>query len=234
MAYILNAFSRQEKVDKTRKDGNIPAVVYGAASDVHHLSVSYKEFAKLFKDASESTLIDLNIDGSLAGKILVQDVQFDPVSGKFLHVDFRRIDMSKPITTTVEIIFIGEPPVVKEMGGTIVHNVEEIQVKCLPKDLPESIKVDLSVLKTFEDMIKVKDLQLPVGVEVLSPPQENVVVKGQRALTEAEIKAMEETAKTADISKIEVAKKKETDEEEMAEGEAAPVEKKEEKKEEKK
>lgn len=228
MAYTLNATKRTEKGEKTRSKISIPAVVYGAGSQGENLSLPYADFAKLYKEASESTLIDLVIDGSPVGKILVHEVQFDPTNDKFLHVDLRRIDMNKPITAMVEIQFIGEAPVVKELGGTLVHTVEEIQVKSLPKDLPSHITVDVSSLKTFEDMIKVKDLPIPVGVEVLSPPQENVVAKAQRALTEDEIKAMEDAAKTADISKIESAKKKEAEEE--AEGAEAGADKKEEKK----
>jgi len=218
MAYTLNATKRTEKGEKIRSATVIPAVVYGAGSQLEQLSINYADFSKLYNQASESTLIDLVVDGAAVGKTLVHEVQFDPTNDKFLHVDFRRIDMNSPITTMVEINFVGEAPVIKEQGGTMVHSVEEVQVKCLPKDLPESITVDVSVLKTFEDMVKIKDLKLPAGVEVLSPPQENVVAKVQRALTEEEIKAMEEASKTADISKIEMAKKKEA-EEEVAEGE---------------
>ncbi|MFA6485922.1 MAG: 50S ribosomal protein L25 [Candidatus Magasanikbacteria bacterium] len=238
MAYTLNATKRTLQGEKSRVDGLIPAVVYGAGSTTESLSVSYKDFAKLYKEASESTLVDLMVDGQPTGKILVHEVQFNPINDQFIHVDFRRIDMNKPITATVVVKFTGEAPVVKAMGGTLVHNINEIHVKCLPKDLPEQIIVDVSVLKTFEDMIKVKNLAIPAGVEVLSPPLENVVAKVQRALTEDEIKAMEEASKTADISKIELAKKKEA-EEGVVEGEegaatAKPGDKAPEKKDEKK
>jgi large subunit ribosomal protein L25 len=217
MAFTLNAKSRTLIGDKARADGNLPAVVYGAGGEALNLELSYVEFAKLYQAASESSLIDLNVDGTAAGKILLQEVQFEPVKGRIRHVDLRRIDMSKPLTTMVELHFMGEPPAVKAMGGTLVHNVNEIEVKCLPSDLIDYIEVDLTVLKTFEDSIKVQDLAVPANITVLSPHADNVVAKVTPALTEDEIKAMEtDSSANVDLSQIETAGKKK--EEEPAEG----------------
>jgi len=102
----------------------------------------------------------------------------------------------------------------------LVKSVEEVEVECLPKDLVEHIDVDLSVLKTYDDAIKVKDLPLPAGVVILSPNADNIVATAIPALTEEQIKAMEEENQVADVSKIEVVGKKE----ELAEGEEAATE----------
>lgn len=235
MSYTLSATLRKSKGEEVRYAGQLPAVVYGAGSETDSLALNPQEFLKLYKEAGDSSLIDLNLDGKNAGKVLVQEVQVDPVSNRIIHVDFRRIDMNKPMTAPVTLRFVGEAPVVKASGGTLVTNLTTVEVRCLPKDLVSHIDVDLSGLDNYEIAIKVKDLKLPEGVVVVNPNAEDLVAKAARALTEEEIKAMEEAATAAvDLSKIEVAGKKKEDEEAAAEGEAAPVEKAAPEKEEKK
>lgn len=197
----------------------LPAVVYGMGGAATSITLSYEEFAKLYKEAGEASLIDLLLDNKEDGKVLVQDIQYDPVTDIMSHVDLRRIDMNKALTATVELRFIGESPVIKEQGGTLMHNLGEVEVTCLPKDLISHIDVDISVLKTFDDTIKVKDLPVPSTVTITNPQAEDLVAKVIPAMTEEEIKAME-AAVPADLSKIEDAKKKE--EGEAAEGEATP------------
>lgn len=200
----------------------MPAVVYGGKGEAVSLSLSGRDFAKIYEEAGESTLIDLAVDNHEAGKVLVQDVQHDPITGHVVHVDLRRIDMSKPITASVELRFVGEAPVIKEQGGTLVHNIEEVEIECLPKDLVAHFEIDLSVLKTFDDAVRVSDIKLPDGVKIIDPAPAVIVAKAQPALTEEQIKAMEEAAtQPADLSKIEAAGKKKEAEEEAVEGEAA-------------
>lgn len=232
MAYTMKASVRTAKGDRARTSGQVPAVVYGGGGENIVLSLGASEFLKLYKQAGESSLIDLVVDGKESGKVLVQDVQYEPVKGSVMHVDFRRIDMNKPMTAYVELHFIGEAPVVKEKGGTLVTTVNRVEVRCLPKDLVSHINVDLASLKTFEETIKVRNLSLPAGIEITNPNAEDLVAKATPALTEEEIKAMEEAATApVDLTKIEDAVKKEKPEDEEAEGAG---EKKEEKKEEKK
>jgi len=227
MSYTLSAISRAVKGEKTREEGKIPAVIYGAGGEAKNIAVEVKEFEKLQKNASESSLIDLTIDGKEAGKILIQDIQYEPVKGRVMHADLRRIDMNKPISAMVELRFLGEAPVIKSSGGTFVHNIDEVEVTCLPKDLMEHIDVDISVLKTFDDLIKVKDLPIPAGAEITSPDLDNVVAKASPALTEEEMKAMDEAGKApVDLSKIEVSAAKKKEEEEGAAEEGKKEEKK--------
>jgi large subunit ribosomal protein L25 len=236
MTFKLSANERTVKGEKVRTKTVLPAVVYGMGASAASVTLNYDEFAKLFAEAGEASLIDLLVGDKAEGKVLVQEIQYHPVSDRMIHVDLRRIDMNKEMTATVELRFMGEAPVIKEQGGTLMRSLESVEVKCLPKDLVSHIDVDLTVLKTFDDVVKIKNLVVPAGITITSPHAEDLIAKATAALTEDEIKAMEESAKPADLSKIEVAgKKKEEEGEEGAE--AAKPEAgadKEEKKEEKK
>lgn len=228
MEYKLSAKKREQKGEKARERGLLPAVVYGANQANFSLALDYNGFAKLYAKVGASSLIELSVDGQADGKILIHDVQYDPISGRISHVDLRRIDMNKEITTTVVLNFINESPAIKEQGGTLIKNIEEVEVKCLPKDLVAEISVDLVVLKTFTDVIKVKDLPVPAGLVIISPRAEDIVVKAVPALTEEQIKAMEEDK--SDVTKVEVAGAKEeaeAGEEKKAEGDIKGEKKKE-------
>ncbi|MBP7992326.1 MAG: 50S ribosomal protein L25 [Candidatus Magasanikbacteria bacterium] len=217
MSYSLNAKTRpagQAEVD--RASGNVPAVVYGGdRSETTVVTVALNEFTKVYNEA-RSSLIDLTIDGSSPVKVVVQDVQFNPVKDLATHVDFRQINMSKEMSTTVALLFVGEAPAVKELGGTIMKMYTEVDVTCLPKDLVQEIEIDVSGLKTFDDGIRIKDIVVPAGI-TLDEDMERVVVKVTPPLTEDELKAMEEPA-AVDLAAIEVEKKGKKDEEAGAEG----------------
>lgn len=218
MTYALKAKTRTTAGPKTRGAGALPGVVYGAGGKSESIALEPNEFLKIYRTAGEASLIDLTIGDTAAGKVLVQEVQYDPVTDRAIHVDLRRIDMTKPMTATVELKFVGEAPVVKAQGGTLVTTVSAVQVKCLPIDLVAHIDVDLSSLSTYEEVIKVKDLRLPAGITIVSPHPEDLVLKATRALTEEEIKKLEEESAAMDVSKIESVKPVK---EEATEGEAA-------------
>lgn len=241
MKYSLTAKTRAARGVNARVDGTVPAVVYGAGGSADSLALNPAEFLKLYKQAGSSSLIDLTVDGKAGGMVLVQAIQNDPVSDRIIHIDFRRIDMNKAMTAPVTLRFVGEAPIIKSSGGTLVSNLATVEVKCLPKDLVSHIDVDLSSLVSYDIVIKVRDLKLPAGIEISSPKGDDLVTKAAPALTEEEIKAMEAAAATpADLSKIESSGKKKEEEGEEgaaavgADGKAAPAAKGEEKKEEKK
>lgn len=220
--YTLIAAKRATKGVRTRTEGKLPGIVYGAGARAESIAINPAEFVKLYKQAGESTLIDFSLEGKAEGKVLVQEVQHDPVNDRIIHVDLRRIDMNKALTAPVALRFIGEAPVIKASGGTLVTSLETVEVKCLPKDLVSHIDVDVSGLNSYEDVIKIKDLKLPPGIQIVSPSgTEALVAKAAPALTEEEIKKMEEAGTAAvDVSNIELAKKKEA----PAEGEAETAE----------
>ncbi len=212
MPYSLKVKTRSAgQAEMDRASGNVPAVVYGGdRAETTAVAVALNEFTKVYSEAG-SSLIDLMIDDSAPVKVVVQDVQYNPVKDLAIHVDFRQINMNKEMSTTVELVFVGEAPAVKELGGTIMKNYTEVDVTCLPKDLVHEIEINVSSLKTFDDAIKIKDIVVPVGI-TLDEDMERVVVRVTPPLTEDELKAMEEPA-AVDLAAIEVEKKGKKDEE---------------------
>lgn len=221
MTLKLSARTREAKGEKVRTKSVLPAVVYGMGDQATSVTLSHEEFVKLYDQAGEASLIDLSLDDKDQGKVLIHDIQYDPVTDQIIHVDLRRIDMNKSMTAKVELRFVGESPVIKEQGGTLMHNISEVEVQCLPKDLISHIDVDISVLHTFDDTIKVKDLPVPATVKITNPNAEDLVAKATPAMTEEEMKALEAASAPVDLSKIETAGKKPEEEgAEAGEGEA--------------
>jgi len=161
-----------------------------------NLVLSFNTFKKVYDKAGESALIDLTVVEEKPVKVLVQDVQYDPTKDTIIHVDFHQIRMDEKITTNVPIQIVGEASAVKELGGTMITTLDEIEIECLPGDLIHEIEVDISKLKTFDDMIHVKDLKVPDNIKILKEDDE-VVISVMAPRTDEEIQAMEEEAKAA-------------------------------------
>lgn len=219
MTYSLTLKNRPaKKLAELRLAGLLPGVMYGPHREPMPVSVSSVEFSKLYNTAGESSLIDVMMEGAKDSvKALIQDVQYDPVKGSLIHFDLREINMNEEMTATVQLVFVGEAPAVKGLGGTLMKPHGEVEVKCLPKDLVSQIEVDLTVLKTFEDAIFVEDLKLPGGLTVIDN-KEQLVAKVTPPLSEDELKALEAApVATPSLEEIEVEKKGKKEEE----GEAA-------------
>lgn len=155
------------KVHALRTAGLIPAELYGQGSENEHLTVNEKEFAKVFKEAGESTVITLVV-GSKKIPALIYDVKLDSISDKVLHIDFYLVNMNEEIETEVALEFVGESPAVKSEGGVLVKSMHEIEVRALPANLPHGIEVDLSKLVNIHDSIHVKDIVVKSGVKLLA------------------------------------------------------------------
>lgn len=197
-----------KKVKSLRKGGFAPAELYGQGKENVHLSVLVKDFLKIYKEAGESTLIDVIVDGKKT-PTLIQEVVFDPVTQEVANIDFYAVKMDKKIRTEVELEFINESPAAKS-GGVLVKSMKEIEVEALPKDLPQSIEVDLSKLENIHDCIYVKDLKAGERVKILIDA-ENVVA------TVVEQAKEEEAAPAVSVEDIKVEseeKKKEKEKEE--------------------
>jgi len=164
------------KIRKERKDYDkssfIPAVLYGVKRDNIHLAVNKKEFSDLYTQAGESTLITLDIEGEKAKpRALIYDIQKDPIKGDIIHADFYEPELDQEVEAEIPVIFTGESPAVKELEGTLVRNVETINVRALPENLPHEVEVDIGSLKTFDDAIYIKDLSVPENVEIVQDPE---------------------------------------------------------------
>ena len=160
--------NEKDTLKNIRKQGEVPAILYGAKKDNVKLLFKYHDFDKVYAFAGESSLIDLKIDDNEAVKIIVKDVQKDPVKDSIIHADLYRVDMNKKIEVEVPLNFIGEAKAVKELGGILIKAMETLQVSSLPGDLIEKIDVDLSVLDSFEAGIKVSDIKIPDSLELIS------------------------------------------------------------------
>lgn len=199
--YKFKAKERKEKARAARSAGMIPAVVYGKGFSNINVSLEKIGFMRIFKEAGSSNLIDLSVNDKPV-KVLVQEVQTDPVSGEVEHVDFYKVDMTKKITTEIPIEFVGTSPLVIEEEGSQIINRDNLEVECLPNDLVDHIEVDVSKITDFEKNIKVSDVKVPDTFEVLSDPDE-VVVLIQPPRSEEELEALEEEV-VEDVETVEV------------------------------
>jgi len=191
MTISLQAQNREipsKALQTIRKQGKIPAELYGNNQANKHLFLGSVSFDKVFKKAGESSFIDLAIDEAEAIKVLVQNVQRDPVTDNIIHVDFYQVDMTKPFTLNIPLEFIGEANAVKGLEGTLNKNLEEVEISCLPSDLISHIDVDITVLETFEDIIRVKDLKVPSTITIKNDPEEQVAMVSQKKVQEEIVK----------------------------------------------
>jgi len=189
----------------------VPGVLYGPDRESVPVSVQSLAFDRLFSEAGSSALVDATYNNEAPVKVLIQDVQLDPVTDRPVHVDFRQIKMGEKMSFTVPVEFIGESEAVEALSGTLVKNITDVEINCLPKDLVATLEVDLAKLATFEDALTVADLSVPEGIEILSDESDKLAyVEAPR--TEEEIAALEAPVE-GDVADVEV-------DGEKAEGEA--------------
>jgi large subunit ribosomal protein L25 len=162
---------RKEKLNKDF----FPGVIYGPGSENVLIKIKTNDFVKVFDQAGESNLIELEIEGSGKIQVLVKDFQKDPIKGFFNHVDFYQVDMSKKVTAEIPLEFIGESRAVKELGALLMKNIDSLEVECLPRDLVDHIDVDISSLIAFGDIIQVKDIKISSSLRVLNNLDDAVV-----------------------------------------------------------
>jgi large subunit ribosomal protein L25 len=188
-------------VDILRANGSVPAVVYGPKQEAIHITIDGKDFTKVRKEAGESTIVELSgLKSNI--EVLIKDIEFNPVTQHVMHVDFYAIEQGKAITTNVSLEFIGEAPIESSKIGMINKVLHEVEVTCLPADLPNHIDVSLESLVTLEDKISIKDLILGKGVTVNADADDSVV--GVSALRK---EGEEAPVVVLDMDTIEVMKK---------------------------
>ena len=208
-----------------RREGWVPAVLYGLKEETISLQVKEKEFAGIVKESGENAVIDLEIGGEADSAVhgIVKERQFDPVWGKLLHIDFLRISLTQKLTAEVPVVTIGESAGEKE-GGILEHVLRHVEVECLPDKIPENIEVDVTGLE-IGDSIHVEQLVVPADAEMVTE-HDKVVISIVRPRVEEEKEVVEEEAEEPEL----VGRKEK--EGEVSEGEKG-VEKKKEKEEDK-
>jgi len=231
---ILEVELRQErgrgKVKDLREAGFIPAVVYKEGKESLCLKVGHKTLIQLLhQHRLEGVIINLKLKEDKLSKpkpCLIKEIQYDPVHGDIIHIDFNEVSLTKQIKVSVPVVSKGEPAGVKQEGGSLEHILWEIQVECLPTDIPKEIQVDITNLRMGEG-VYVKDLVVPAAVKVLNDPGAVVMqvvapMKEEVPVTPVEGEVQQEP---------EVIKEKKEVAEEGAQGAEGGKEKKEEKKE---
>ena len=196
---------------RVRVAGKIPAVVYGAGQDAVAVTVDPKVITKiLHSDSGHNTIFDLNVEGAAVAKAMIVDWQREPIKGKLLHIDLKRIAMDKTMRVSVPIQLVGTSTGVKNQGGILDHVLREVEIECLPGDIPSHLDVDVSGLE-LHGVIRVSDL----------PHSGSIKFLGDENATVAHVTAVKEEAPVEVVAAAptepEVAKKGKTD------AEAAPA-----------
>lgn len=189
-----------KQVKTLRQKGVLPAVFYGFGVLTESLSVSYKDFEKAWKEAGESALLLLNVEGN-SHNVLIHDVTTDPLKGTFLHADFYAVRMDQVIRTKIPLEFVGESPAVKNDGGILVKVAHEVEVEALPKDLPRALQADISKLVSLEARLTVKNISLPNGVKIIADENEVIAVV-ERPRSEEEVAALSEVPLAPEIAEV--------------------------------
>jgi large subunit ribosomal protein L25 len=184
---VLNAEIRTvtgKKVKNLRKQGILPATIYGQGMEPISLQVNNKEMEVIFKHTGESGLVDLVMDGKTY-PILFRNPQYHPMWSNLVHIDCYKVNLKEKITTNVPLEFIGEAQAVKD-GNVMVQVIDEIEVEALPTDLPEKVEVDLTKLETLESQITIADLVVDRSKVEIKNDAEQVVVKVEEPKVEEE------------------------------------------------
>lgn len=212
--------------EKIRKQGLVPAVLYGHKVKNLSLTVDAHQFEKVYQETGESALIKLKISGlqkkensskkrAVSGQkervVLIYEVARQPVSGQPIHVDFYQVKMNEPIKIEVPLAFVGESAAVKALDGVLIKSIQSLEIEALPANLPHQIEVNISSLKTFDDNIHIKDLKLPIGVKTGARPDE-VIASVIPPRTKAELDKLAE-APEEKIEEVGLAEKEKAEEE---------------------
>jgi large subunit ribosomal protein L25 len=218
---------------RVRRDGKIPGVVYGAGKDSAAVTVDPRQVLRiLHSETGHNTIFDLTLDGDRS-KVMIVDWQFEPIQGKLLHIDLKRIAMDKTLKVNVPIILKGEAEGVKTQGGILEQMFREVELECLPGNIPSAIELDVTSL-TFGKVLRVSDLPASDKWKFVSDPNQPVAhitsVKEEVAPTP---EAAAEAAAAAPAEPEVIKKGKQETEEEGAEAAAPEKPEKAEKKEKK-
>lgn len=205
------------KANVLRKQALIPAEFYGHGLKNESYQMNYQDFRRLFKKNGYNTVIELDVEGGTKRNVLVHQVQFDPVTDRYIHVDFINVRMDEAVTTTVPIKLEGTAPAVREMGGVLVQSLDEIEITCLPGDLIHEVVLQVDSLVDFNASLHVSDIKLSDKITILSDPEQTICAV--QAPAEEEVAPVE----AVDVGAVEV-----TTEKKDAEGGSASEEKKEE------
>lgn len=201
-----------KSVKALRKEGFLPAVLYGKGVASEHVAVPYSEFIKIWKSAGESSLVLLRLHEG-EKNVLIHDVAIDPIKNTPIHADFYMVDMQREVEVDVPLEFKGETDAGKLSGGILVKVMHEIKIKSLPGNLPHSLVIDVSHLQNPKDAVFVQDLVVPKGVAIIADAHDTIAVLEERKAEAEEAPAVSAEDALKDIEVIKPEKKEEETEE---------------------
>jgi large subunit ribosomal protein L25 len=204
--FVLEAKKRDvigKKVKALRREGLIPAIIYGREIEPIPISLITKDVTQTLKKVGANTLITLKM-GKKEHLTLVRDIQRDVIKLDLLHMDFQAVSLEEKITSTVPIVVVGEAPVLADYESTLITSMEDVQIEAKAKDLPDTIEVDVSGLVEIGDNILVKDLVVAGEVTILDDPEENVIVAAAQTLMEIEVEVEEEAELLEELTDAEL------------------------------
>ena len=186
-----------KKVKYLRRDDLIPAELFGRHQTNQHLSVSAKEFTKLHQELTEGVPLNIKIESGEKILVLISNIQVDPISRKFLSIDFRAIHKDEKIKTKIAFEFEGEAPAVKE-GDILVKVINEVEIEALPQNIPSSLKINLNSLTSVGQSIHIKDIDVPKDVKIFLDPETVITTITERAKEEVKPEGVEEVEEGKD------------------------------------
>jgi large subunit ribosomal protein L25 len=175
-----------------RAKGLIPAVAYGRGFESQSIEVDARLLDKAYKQVGHNQILDIKVGDSAPKGALIHELQFDALTGVVTHADFYLVRMDETLRTQVPLHFIGESTAVYQLEGTLFKNLEEVEIECLPADLPESLEVDISILDDFDKSISLADLVIPKGVKLLEEDLTILIVRVEAPRSDAEIAELDE------------------------------------------
>lgn len=213
-----------KKVATLRRKGVVPVHLYGGEAPSLTLQVESPVLRKVLPQVGSNKPVSVQVEGRPGEDIcFVREVQRHPVTEEFVHVDFLRVDVAKKITAQVPVVYVGEPPAVRNLGGVLIQALPTLEVEALPMRMPGSIQVDVSILDTFDKSIHIRDLVVSSDVTILASPDDLIA---RVAPPKKEEEPAAEAAAPVAAAEVEVIAKERKEEEEGEEGEGAKEEKK--------
>lgn len=160
-----------KKVARLRREGRVPANVYGRGIDSQAVDIDAREFSRTIKSAGLRAMIQLDVDGESKPRyVILRGIERKGGTGDPIHIDFFQVDPEQPIQANVPLRLVGEAPAVRDLAGTLLPGLEVVAVRCKPLDIPDNIEVDISKITGFDVSLKVGDIAAPSGVEILTDP----------------------------------------------------------------
>lgn len=205
----LSVKSRQvigKQVRALRREGWIPLSIYGAHVQPRNMQVEERVLRTVINKAGHNRLIRLDMGDGHPHVVITREIQREPISGKFWHVDFQEISLTEKMEIQIPVVLKGTPPITKSGEGLLIHGLDQVTVRVLPTDLIPEIEVDVSGLLNLNDALHVSDLKLGDKIEILTPPEEMLA---KLIPVKEEVVAVEAPVATAEVEVVGKGKKEE-------------------------